>query len=163
MTKEEAIKAIGEYLDTADEAGHIFPIKFLNALDMAISALKEPTWQEKLEKEYLFESIKEDMAKLQEENERLLKEVEALKREWIPITYRPATAEELEGTEYTEGNIFTCEMPEDGETVYISIYGETLTDTFRRDGFDSYFEDWGIEHVKAWHKKPEPYEAESEE
>lgn len=40
MTKEEAIKAIEEYLDTADEAGHIFPIKFLTALDVAISALK---------------------------------------------------------------------------------------------------------------------------
>ena len=52
---------------------------------MAISALKEPTWQEKFEKEYLFESIKEDMTKLQAENERLLKEVEAIKREWIPI------------------------------------------------------------------------------
>ena len=26
MTKEEAIKAIGEYLATADEAGHIFQI-----------------------------------------------------------------------------------------------------------------------------------------
>ena len=40
MTKEEAIKAIEEHLDTADEAGHVFPIQFLNALDMAISALK---------------------------------------------------------------------------------------------------------------------------
>lgn len=41
MTKEEAIKVIEEYLDTADEAGHIFPIKFLTALDVAISALKD--------------------------------------------------------------------------------------------------------------------------
>ena len=41
MTNEEAIKAIEEYLDTADEAGHIFPIKFLTALDVAISALKD--------------------------------------------------------------------------------------------------------------------------
>lgn len=40
MTKEEAIKAIEEYLDTADEAGHVFPIEFLTALDVAISALK---------------------------------------------------------------------------------------------------------------------------
>lgn len=41
MTKEEAIKVIEEHLDTADEAGHIFPIKFLTALDVAISALKD--------------------------------------------------------------------------------------------------------------------------
>ena len=40
MTNEEAIKAIEEYLDTADGEGHVFPIKFLTALDVVISALK---------------------------------------------------------------------------------------------------------------------------
>jgi len=93
----------------------------------------------------------------EEVNEALDMAISALKGGWIPITYRPATAEELEGTDYTEGNIFTCEMPEDGETVYITTDGEVVPDTFRKDGFDSYFEDNGIEYVEAWHKKPEPY------
>ena len=42
MTKEQAIKEIDEYLVTADDAGIVFPVKFLTALDVVISAAKEP-------------------------------------------------------------------------------------------------------------------------
>lgn len=76
--REEAIEEIKRWTPILLNSGQCTE-KTSDAQDMAISALKEPTWQEKLEKEYLFESIKEDMTKLQAENERLLKEVETLK------------------------------------------------------------------------------------
>ena len=79
MTREEAISRLKE----GEPFSEIHDPVWDEALDMAISALKEPTWQEKLEKEYLFESIKEDMTKLKVENERLLEKVETLKGEWI--------------------------------------------------------------------------------
>ena len=83
MTKEQAIKVLSDYDGyfighSSDEVNE--------ALEMAISALKEPTWQEKLEKTYLLESIKEDLTKFEAENERLFKEVEVLEDgKWIPI------------------------------------------------------------------------------
>ena len=83
--------------------------------------------------------------------------------EWIPITTRPMTEEEKEyhgeSLDYfDDAMIFNCLLPDDGQKVLISIYGEVEIDTFYNDDVDGcYFEDRDIEDVKAWMPLPEPY------
>lgn len=83
--------------------------------------------------------------------------------DWIPITTRPMTEEEKEqykeNLEYVDDAvIFNCPLPEDGQEVLITVYGETELDTFYNDAVDGcYFENRDIEDVRAWKPLPEPY------
>lgn len=83
---------------------------------------------------------------------------------WIPITTRPMTDEEREyhreQLEYVDDAvIFNCPLPDDGQEVLITVYGETELDTFYNDSIDGcYFENRDIEDVRAWMPLPTPYE-----
>ena len=87
---------------------------------------------------------------------------------WIPITTRPMTHEEREyhreQLEYVDDAvIFNCPLPDDGQEVLITVYGETELDTFYNDNIDGcYFENRDIEDVKAWMPLPEPFKADKE-
>lgn len=82
---------------------------------------------------------------------------------WIPMTTRPMTDDEkehfAEQLEYCDdAEIFNCPLPDDGQEVLITIYGETEIDTFLRDDVDGcYFENRDIGDVRAWMPFPEPY------
>ena len=88
---------------------------------------------------------------------------------WIPMTTRPMTDEEREyhreQLEYVDDAvIFNCPLPDDGQEVLITVYGETELDTFYNDSIDGcYFENRDIDDVRAWMPLPKPYKAESEE
>ena len=83
---------------------------------------------------------------------------------WVPMTTRPMTEEEKEKyreqLEYVDDAvIFNCPLPDDGQEVFITVYGETELDTFYNDAIDGcYFENRDIENVTAWMPKPKPYE-----
>lgn len=85
-------------------------------------------------------------------------------QKWIPMTTRPMTEEEKEKyreqLEYVDDAvIFNCSLPDDGQEVLITVYGETELDTFYNDAIDGcYFENRDIEDVTAWMPKPKPYE-----
>lgn len=82
---------------------------------------------------------------------------------WIPMTTRPMTEEEKdryrEQLEYVDDAvIFNCPLPDDGQEVLITVYGETELDTFYNDSVDGcYFENRDIDDVDAWMPKPKPY------
>ena len=88
---------------------------------------------------------------------------------WIPVTTRPMTEEEKERykeqLEYVDDAvIFNCPLPDDGQEVFITVYGETELDTFYNDAIDGcYFENRDIEDVIAWMPKPKPYEPQESE
>ena len=91
------------------------------------------------------------------------------KGEWIPITYRPMTEEEKE--HYSEqigcakedlDAMLNCRLPDDGEEVLITVFGEVETDIFYRDGDWYSFENRDIEDVRAWMPLPEPAPYKSE-
>ena len=83
---------------------------------------------------------------------------------WIPMTTRPMTDEEKEWhkdqLDYVDDAvIFNCPLPDDGQEVLITVYGETELDTFYNDSIDGcYFENRDIEDVRAWMPLPTPYE-----
>lgn len=88
------------------------------------------------------------------------------KGEWIPITYRPMTDEEKEYYSEQAGcdkedldTMLNCQLPDDGEEVLITVFGEVETDIFYRDVDGCSFENRDIEDVTAWMPKPEPYKA----
>lgn len=89
--------------------------------------------------------------------------------EWIPMTTRPMTEEEKdryrEQLEYVDDAvIFNCPLPDDGQEVLITVYGETELDTFYNDSVDGcYFENRDIDDVEAWMSKPKPYKADRED
>jgi len=96
---------------------------------------------------------------------RALPSVES-KGEWIPITYRHMTEEEKE--HYSEhigcdkenlDAMFNCRLPDDGEEVLITVFGEVETDIFYRDVDWCSFENRDISDVTAWQPLPEPYKA----
>lgn len=85
----------------------------------------------------------------------LKKAVESLKEhEWVPM-------------ETSEEGAIINSLPEEGERVFITIYGETCIDSFGCDfEYDEstgegrhlwYLEDNDIEDVKAWMPLPKPY------
>ena len=80
MTREEAIKHIKDIICENNTVKHSNIIVFeeeKEALRIAIKALEqEPTMRDRLEKEYLLESIREDLEKLQAENDELRKQIE---------------------------------------------------------------------------------------
>ena len=84
--------------------------------------------------------------------------------EWIPMTRRPMTEDEKEHYNeileyYDDAEVFDCPLPEDGQEVLITVYGETEVDTFIRDEVDGcYFEYRDIDDVRAWMPLPVPYE-----
>lgn len=88
---------------------------------------------------------------------------------WIPVTTRPMTEEEKERykeqLEYVDDAvIFNCPLPDDGQEVLITVYGETELDTFYNDAIDGcYFENRDIEDVTAWMPLPEPYKSQKSE
>ena len=74
--------------------------------------------------------------------------------EWIPITYREADEDELDGGyEY----MLTCPLPEEHQEVLVSIKGKVYTDII------VYYDDWSSERfgdlrdIDAWMPLPEPY------
>lgn len=90
----------------------------------------------------------------------LKKAVESLKEhEWVPM-------------ETSEEGAIINSLPEEGERVFITIYGETCIDTFGCDvEYDEstgegrhlwYLEDNDIEDVKAWMPLPKPWKGEKE-
>jgi len=97
--------------------------------------------------------------------------IEELEQEpkWIPMTTRPMTEEEKdryrEQLEYVDDAvIFNCPLPDDGQEVLITVYGETELDTFYNDSVDGcYFENRDIDDVEAWMSKPKPYKADRED
>lgn len=88
---------------------------------------------------------------------------------WIPVTTRPMTEEERdrykEQLEYVDDAvIFNCPLPDDGQEVLITVYGETELDTFYNDSIDGcYFENRDIDDVEAWMPKPTPYKPQKSE
>ena len=90
-------------------------------------------------------------------------------QEWIPVKYRPMTAEERKRfeEEYTYGYeleddeaiMFDCKMPEDGQEILVSYrYGYVDKDICQYDGEFYGLEgngDW--EGITAWMPLPEPY------
>ena len=88
------------------------------------------------------------------------------KGEWVPITYRPMTDEEKEHYSVQVGcdkedldTMLDCRLPDDGEEVLITVFGEVETDIFYRDVDGCSFENRDIEDVRAWMPLPEPYKA----
>lgn len=88
--------------------------------------------------------------------------------EWIPITYRPLTEEEvkelcaewgIEELEEWEKRVFTCSLPDDGQEILISYWGKYVQeDICSWDEYGCGLEnngDW--DGVDAWMPKPEPY------
>lgn len=100
--------------------------------------------------------------KVYEEHQLILELLEQ-ESEWIPMTTRPMTEEEKdryrERLEYVDDAvIFNCPLPDDGQEVLITVYGETELDTFYNDSVDGcYFENRDIDDVDAWMPKPKPY------
>lgn len=99
----------------------------------------------------------------------------APKGEWIPVTYRPMTEEEVkkacekwgvdeESLDEVDKRIFTCPLPDDRQEILVS-HGEYVQED--RCSWDEdlcgleYFGDW--DGVDAWMPKPEPYKKEGEE
>ena len=95
-------------------------------------------------------------------------------QEWIPVKYRPMTAEERKRFEEEyiygyeleddEALMFDCEMPEDGQEILVSCrYGRVDEDICQYDG-----EFYGLEGnddwdgIIAWMPLPEPYREEKE-
>ena len=92
------------------------------------------------------------------------------KGEWIPITYRPMTDEEKEHYSVQVGcdkedldTMLDCQLPDDGEEVLITVFGEVETDIFYRDVDGCSFENRDIDDVTAWMPKPKPYKAKKPE
>lgn len=96
--------------------------------------------------------------------------IKALERpEWIPVTFRPMTEEEVKEAcekwgvkedvlEYTDKIVFTCPLPEDGQEILVSHGGLVTEDVCSWDedfcGLE-YYGDWiGID---AWMLPPDPY------
>ena len=95
--------------------------------------------------------------------------------EWIPVTYRPMTEEEVkeacekwsvkeELLEEWEKRVFTCSLPDDGQEILISHNGSVTEDICSWDedccGLE-YYGDW--DGVDAWMPIPEPYKKEGAE
>ena len=102
-------------------------------------------------------------------SETQVERVNAIPQKWIPVTTRPMTEEEKEShreqLEYVDdAMIFNCPLPDDGQEVLITVYGETELDTFYNDAIDGcYFENRDIEDVRAWMPLPKPYEPQESE
>ena len=82
---------------------------------------------------------------------------------WIPVKTRELTAEEKE--EYPDyAFMYDCKLPDDGEEVLVTTWGDNVAlDTFCRDD-GCYFENYcDEEDVIAWMPKPEPYKKEGKE
>ena len=102
-------------------------------------------------------------------NEILRLAEKALDSEWIPVTYRPMTDEEekefcekwgiKEGSlEDWEKRVFTCQLPDDGQEILISVGRYVHEDICSWDDDCCGLEnngDW--DGVDAWMPKPEPY------
>ena len=84
---------------------------------------------------------------------------------WIEITIRPVTDEEREDFDDDVTYIFTCKLPDDGETVLITTCsGDVCTDYFIRDGNICYFEDHqDVDEIIAWMPLPTPYMKEGDQ
>ena len=78
--------------------------------------------------------------------------------EWIPLKYRTTTDEEQE--RYNCDSMLDCEMPEDGDTVLLSVRDTVCTDVFCNDGDGCYFESFDFDEIDAWMPLPKPYKAE---
>lgn len=95
--------------------------------------------------------------------------------EWIPVTYRPMTEEEVkeacekfgveeEILEDWEKRVFTCHLPDDGQEILISVGKYVHEDICSWDEYGCGLEnngDW--DGVDAWMPKPEPYKKEGTE
>lgn len=79
--------------------------------------------------------------------------------EWHEIKSRPLTDEERAefGVDDAIDEMFECHLPDDDETVLISIYNQITIDVFHRDDC-CWFEDCDIGDVKAWANLPKPFE-----
>ena len=67
--------------------------------------------------------------------------------EWIPIKIRPLTDEEQEsyGDEYSF--IYDCQLPDDGESVLITLSNSAIDIV---EFYDNEFDDYYPEDVVAW-------------
>lgn len=108
-------------------------------------------------------------------NEMLRLAEKALDSQWIPVTYRPMTEEEVkeacekfgveeEILEDWEKRVFTCHLPDDGQEILISVGKYVHEDICSYDEYGCGLEnngDW--DGVDAWMPKPEPYKKDGEE
>lgn len=97
----------------------------------------------------------------------------ALDSQWIPITYRPMTEEEVREAcekwgvkelEDWEKRVFTCHLPDDGQEILVSYGKYVQEDICSWDEYGCGLEnngDW--DGVDAWMPKPEPYKKEGAE
>lgn len=85
--------------------------------------------------------------------------------EWHEIKTRPLTDEERAAVVDDEfefdidedcDNCLDCHLPDDDETVLISIYNQIMLDIFHRDGCCCWFEDNDIGDIKKWAHLPKP-------
>lgn len=102
-------------------------------------------------------------------NEILRLAEKALDSQWIPVTYRPLTEEEVkeacekwgvteESLADWEKRVFTCPLPDDGQEILVS-HGEYVQEDICSWDEDfcglEFYGDW--DGVDAWMPKPEPY------
>jgi hypothetical protein len=154
-----------------------------NDLDEAIKHCEE-----KAEEKRAFANIfvdkddKDDCIECAKEHEQLakwLKELKSLKEgqnsQWIPVTYRPMTEEEVkeaceklgveeEFLEDWEKRVFTCHLPDDEQEILTSRGRYVQEDICSWDEYGCGLEnngDW--DGVDAWMPKPEPYKKEGAE
>lgn len=82
--------------------------------------------------------------------------------QWFPFVTRERTEEEKKSNakHSDEGLFINPPIPQDGQTVLVTVRGRVEIDTFHTfpDGY-CYFMSNRLEEVTAWMEFPEPYEA----
>ena len=85
--------------------------------------------------------------------------------EWIKVSARTLTEEEMKDSESEADIKLECPLPEDGQEVLLTVNGRkgpsVVVDIFCEvTEYGSYFENWDWEDIIAWAPMPEPYREE---
>ena len=115
-------------------------------------------------RQFYLDTIKDDAAV--EAVDMAIKAVEKQEKDrWRPFKYREATEDDDTSYDY----IMECELPEDGQTVLVTIqtkgHEPVQVDTYYGGGGEECALDSGYalcEEAIAWKPLPEPYEPEEE-
>ena len=115
-------------------------------------------------RQFYLDTIKDDAAV--EAVDMAIKAVEKQEKDrWRPFKCREATEDDYTSYDY----IMECELPEDGQTVLVTIqtkgHEPVQVDTYYGGGGEECALDSGYvlcEQAIAWRPLPEPYEAEEE-
>lgn len=87
--------------------------------------------------------------------------------EWIKVSARTLTEEEMKESESEAYIMLECPLPEDCQEVLLTVHGwngpSVVVDMFCEDlECGSYFENWDWEDIIAWAPMPEPYREEEQ-